>query len=61
MLTVARLRDEGKTVVSIGWGNPSDGGMETIVRDGREIEVPRYDKGRRDVLEGEADAAGGDD
>jgi hypothetical protein len=53
---IERLRDEGKTVASIGWGDPDDdgktieheSGMETIERDGRRISVPRYDDGRGD-------------
>jgi hypothetical protein len=47
---VTRLTEEGKRVVSIGWGNP-DEPDEFIERDGQRIPAPRY--GRGDVLEGE--------
>ena len=47
---VAQLVEEGKQVVSIGWGD-----AEPLERDGRIIPVPRYDNGRRDddCVEGE--------
>jgi hypothetical protein len=56
---VARLVEEGKQVISIGWGGSDDDGLELIERDGKAIPVPRYGDGRGDdrrvdyALEGE--------
>ena len=47
---IARLEEEGKRVVTIGWGDPDDGA--TIERDGRRIRLPRYDDGRGDCVDG---------